>query len=174
MVIKKIVHHGTRPLLDKLIGFAPQCIHHAPSVLVPKYGPVSYSARQLTLRDQVYFRGATTVTVNFHNLKTFHCDTLILSTSFDMQKQRVQLKYSKTPLDPLTFKGSRLYIQYVSDQALEETKPWNFTVSASCRGFHDVAFMFLSTFIELVGHDLPGEMHGHHRLEESDLHSELR
>ena len=156
--MQSVVQHGTRSLLDQLIKYAPLCIHQAKTLTIQKNGPLSYLHNRKVFRDQVYVRGATSLRITFDpkTIKAFHCDTLILASSFDLQSQRTVLKYNQTPTTPLVIKGNRLYIKYDGrDGAGDEQWPWKFSVDGDSLGLSEIGFGFLSTFIDVISSELP-------------------
>jgi len=155
--MQSVVQHGTRQLLDQLIKYAPSCIHQAQTLTIQKNGPLNYANDNKVFRDQVYVRGATSLCITFDpkTIKAFHCDRLVLASSFDLQSQRFCFRYSETPTAPITIKGNRLFIQYEADGAVEEPRPWRFSVQGNSLGLSEIGFGFLSTFIDVIGSELP-------------------
>ena len=122
LAMHNVVLHGTRQLLDTLIQLSPQCIREPTSKLqIRKVGPIHYSAGDMVLRDQVYIRGASSLQVRFdpstfRDFQAFHCDRVILASSFDLQSQRHVIdqgyvtEHAGCRLPPITITGSRVYI----------------------------------------------------------------
>eukprot|EP00729_Bicosta_minor_P000451 gene451-28709_t len=158
-----VVVHGTRPLLDTLIQLSPQCIREPTSKLqIRKVGPMSYSTRDMVLRDQVYVRGASSLKVRFDpstftDFQAFHCDRVILASSFDLQSQRHVIDQGYVTehagrLPPaIRITGCRVYIKYESDEPHEERVPWAFAVEGVGVGFAEIGTAFLNGLIEKLG-----------------------
>jgi hypothetical protein len=151
--VQSVVMYGTRPLLDHLIKLAPECICEPATTKIAKTGPMSYTAGFTLLRDQVYIRGATSLRIRFDptTFKAFHCDRIIIASSFDLQTNRKLIKYAETPRVAIWMPGSRLYIQYEADEPRDERVPWRFTVEGTGVGFGEVGGAFLSALIDKLG-----------------------